>query len=207
MKHKAKGAATETAPGPGGTAAASGAAAGVSGPQGGTDVEAVADEELTPEELAARWEEDAAPPAGPQANFWASLVTLAIGIAAMVLSVQLDLGTPAEPRPGMWPFLVSLVIAVLSVTQLVVGRRGGRDGEKFSKLSWLAAVGFATLLALVALMPLLGFEIPAVLLCFVWMKILGGESWRSSILYSLIIVAAFYAIFILGLQTTIPHLF
>lgn len=164
-------------------------------------------EALTPEELAAQWEDDAPPPAGSVANLAASLVALAIGVGGIALSVGLGLGDPAHPKPGTWPLIVSLVITVLAVAQLVMGRRGGHDGEKFSHLSWFAAIGLLTLAGLVAAMPVAGFEIPAVLLSFVWMKFLGGESWRGSILYSVLIVAAFYAIFILGLGTSIPHLF
>lgn len=163
--------------------------------------------DLTPEELAAEWAADSAPPAGSIANLAASLVAAGIGVAGMVIAVGLGLGTPGEPRPGTWPFIISLIITVLALAQLIVGRRGGMDGEKFSPLSHMAGFGFVTLLAMVWLMPVIGFEIPALLLCFVWMKFLGGETWRSATLYSLLVVAPFYAIFILGLGISIPHLF
>ncbi|WP_235563171.1 tripartite tricarboxylate transporter TctB family protein [Arthrobacter sp. Soil782] len=171
----------------------------------GTDVPGVPD--LTPEGLAAEWAADSPPPSGSTANLAASLVAAGLGVAGMVIAVGLGLGTPGEPRPGTWPFIISLIIAVLALAQLVVGRRGGVDGERFSPLSRMAAFGFVTLLAMVWLMPVIGFEIPALLLCFVWMKFLGGETWRSATLYSVLVVAAFYAIFILGLGTSIPHLF
>lgn len=162
---------------------------------------------LTPEELAAEWAADAAPPAGPVANLAASLVATGVGVAGMVIAVGLGLGSPGRPSPGTWPFVISLVITVLALAQLVIGRRGGQDGEKFSALSRMAGFGFITLLAMVWLMPLIGFEIPSLLLCFIWMKFLGGETWRSATLYSVLVVTAFYAIFILGLGTSIPHLF
>ena len=60
---------------------------------------------------------------------------------------------------------------------------------------------------MVWLMPMIGFEVPALLLCLIWMKFLGGETWRGAIIYSLLVVAAFYGIFILALGTSIPHLF
>jgi hypothetical protein len=164
------------------------------------------DEDLTPEQLAAQWEAEAPPSAGPIANLAASLVAAVLGIVGIVLSVRLGLGTPSQPQPGLWPFIMSLVIAVLGLAQLIVGRKGG-EGEKFSRLSWLVLFGSATLIGLVALMPVIGFEIPSLLLSFIWMKFLGGESWRSAVLYSVLVVAAFYGIFILGLGTTIPHLF
>lgn len=172
---------------------------------GATDVPGIPD--LTPEELAAEWAADSAPPAGPAANLAASLVAAGVGVAGMVVAAGLGLGAPGEPRPGTWPFVISLIITVLALAQLAVGRRGGVDGEKFSPLSRMAGFGFATLLAMVWLMPVIGFEIPSLLLCFVWMKFLGGETWRSASLYSVLVVVSFYAIFILGLGTSIPHLF
>ncbi|MDK1361259.1 tripartite tricarboxylate transporter TctB family protein [Arthrobacter sp. zg-Y1219] len=163
------------------------------------------DDALTPDELAARWEADAPPSAGGTANTVASLVALAIGVVGVVISLGLGLGAPAQPEPGMWPFIVSLVVVVLSAAQVVAGRRGG-DGEKFSRYSLSTLFGFLTLLGLAFLMPVIGFEIPSLLLSLIWMKFLGGETWRSAITYSLLVVAAFYGIFVLGLGTSIPHL-
>lgn len=171
------------------------------------DLELEEAEILTPEQLAAAWAAEAPEPAGPVANLVSSVVAAVLGIAGMALSLKLGLGTPSEPKPGMWPFVVSLIVAVLSVVQAIIGRTGGKDGEKFSVYSWYAAIGFATLIGMVILMPVIGFEIPSVLLCFIWMKWLGGESWRSATMYSILVVAAFYAIFIAALGTTIPRLF
>ena len=58
-----------------------------------------------------------------------------------------------------------------------------------------------------ALMPLIGFELPALVLCVIWMRVLGGETWRSTLVVSAAVVIAFYAIFVLALNTSIPHLF
>jgi hypothetical protein len=162
--------------------------------------------DLTPEQLAELWESEAPPTAGGIANTAASLVAGAVGATGIVLSLQLGLGSPSQPQPGMWPFIMSLVVTVLSLCQLVIGRHGG-DGEKFSRLSLMTLYGFITLVGLVALMPVVGFEIPSLLLSLIWMKFLGGETWRSAVLYSVLVVAAFYGIFILGLGTSIPHMF
>lgn len=164
------------------------------------------EEDLTPEQLSAKWEAEAPPAAGPIANFASSAVAVALGAIGILLSLQLGLGTPSQPQPGLWPFVMSLAITVLGLAQLVIGRRGG-EGEKFSRLSWLVLFGAGTLVGLVALMPVIGFEIPSLLLCIIWMKFLGGETWRAAVFYSVLVIAAFYGIFILGLGTTIPHLF
>jgi hypothetical protein len=149
---------------------------------------------------------DAPPPAGPVANLAACLVTTAVGVAGAVAAVALGLGTPAQPGAGLWPLAVSVAVVVLSLAQALIGRRGG-DGEKFSRYSLLPLAGLATLLGLVALLPVIGFEIPSLLLSLVWMKFLGGESWRSAVLYSALVVGVLYAVFVGALGTNVPHLF
>lgn len=163
-------------------------------------------EELTPEQLAARWEAEGPPPGGRVAHFGSTLVVTAAAAGAAVLSLGLGLGTPQQPAPGMWPFAVSVVAVAIGLAYLVLGRRGG-EGEKFSRESLLPVYGFATLVGLVLLMPVIGFEIPALVLSFTWMKFLGGETWRAATLYSVLVVVAFYLIFVLALGTSVPHLF
>ena len=163
-------------------------------------------DELTPEQLAAQWEEEKPPAAGPLASMASSLVVLGVGIGAIILSVAMGLGTPASPQPGLWPFIISCVMVALGLFQLVLGRHN-RDAEKFTRMSLAPLTGLVTLAAMVALMPLIGFEIPALILCIIWMRFLGGETWRSTLLVSAIVVAAFYGIFVLALGTSIPHLF
>lgn len=171
-----------------------------------SDIQAVGDDAETPEELLALWEEEAPEPAGGIANLVACVLTLVFGIAGMVLSVNLSLGSLTDPAPGFFPFVISLITTVLSAAQIVLGRRGG-DGEKFSRYSATVVWGVISLLVFVAVLPLIGFEIPALLLSFVWMKWLGGESWRSAILCSVLTVVFFYLIFVVALRTQLPHLF
>lgn len=150
--------------------------------------------------------EEAPTPAGPVANLAASLVTTAVGVAGVLGSVALGLGTLARPGAGLWPLAISIAVVVLSLAQVLVGRRGG-DGEKFTRYSWLALIGLGTLLGLVVLLPVIGFEIPALVLSLVWMRFLGGETWRSAVLYSVLVVGVLYAVFVGALGTNVPHLF
>ena len=170
------------------------------------DVLAGPEDDLTPEQLAAQWEEEKPPAAGPLANAASSLVVLGIGVGSLVLSVAMGLGTPEAPQPGLWPFLVSCVMVALALFQLVAGRHN-RDAEKFTRMSMAPVTGLVTLAAMVSLMPVIGFELPALVLCIVWMRFLGGETWRSTLLVSAVVVVSFYGIFVLALNTSIPHLF
>ena len=168
-------------------------------PNGGLD-------ELTPEQLAAQWEEEKPPAAGPLANAASSLAVIAVGLGALVLSLAMGLGSLAAPHPGLWPFIISCVMVALGVFQLIIGRHN-RDAEKFTRMSTAPLTGLVTLAAMVALMPAIGFELPALVLCIIWMRFLGGETWRSTLLVSAVVVAAFYGIFVMALNTSIPHLF
>jgi hypothetical protein len=163
-------------------------------------------DDLTPEQLAAQWEEEKPPAAGALANAASSLVVIGVGAGAAVLSLVMGLGTPDKPQPGLWPFIISCVMVALGLFQLIAGRHN-RDAEKFTRMSGAPLTGLVTLAAMVALMPLIGFELPALALCVIWMRFLGGETWRSTLVVSASVVIAFYGIFVLALGTSIPHLF
>jgi putative tricarboxylic transport membrane protein len=151
--------------------------------------------------------EEHRPPAGGRAyQLVPAAVTLAIGVAGAVLAYGYGLGTLRRPGAGLWPFAVSLVIAVLSLVLLGVGRHL-RDSEKFSRTSMLVLAGLVTFVGLGVLIPMIGFELPALALCVVWLRFLGGESWRSTAAVSVVTVAAFYLLFLYALSIPLPHLF
>jgi putative tricarboxylic transport membrane protein len=147
------------------------------------------------------------PPAGGLAyQLVPALVTLAIGAVGAILSYGYGLGTLRRPGAGLWPFAVSLVIVVLSLILLAVGRHL-QDSEKFMRASLLVLAGVGTFVGLGLLIPLMGFELPALALSVVWLRFLGGESWRSTVVVSVATVAAFYLLFLYALSIPLPHLF
>ena len=56
------------------------------------------------------------------------------------------------------------------------------------------------------MLPSVGFEIPAIVLSIVWLRFLGGESWRSTIVIAVATTAAFYLLFLYALKIPLPHL-
>lgn len=149
---------------------------------------------------------DERPPAGGAAyQIVAAVVVLVLGLGAAVLAHGYGLGSLRRPGPGLWPFAVSILIVALAVVLLVIGRTLD-DAEKFTKASFLVLAGGATFVGLGLLMPTIGFEIPAVALCIVWLRFLGGETWRSTIVIALCTTAAFYLLFLYGLRISLPHL-
>jgi putative tricarboxylic transport membrane protein len=157
------------------------------------------------EALQAELAEDRPPHAGPWSQLGAAVVAGVIGVGGLIGSLALGLGRLTQPGPGLWPFVVSVVVTVLAVALAVVGRHG-TDTEKFSRSSVLTAVAVLSLIVFAAVLPLIGFEIPSLLLAFVWLRFLGKESWVSSVVISVGTIAAFYVLFVLLLQIPLPRL-
>jgi hypothetical protein len=146
------------------------------------------------------------PAAGPLENAIVAAGVIALGVAALIGSGSLGVGSARVPDSGTWPLLISLLLVVLGVGLLAAARQT-TDAERFTRTSWLVAAGLATMVVFVLLIGVIGFEIPAALLAFVWLRFLGGEGWRSSVVVSLAVVVAFYVIFVGALSVPIPHLF
>jgi hypothetical protein len=156
-------------------------------------------------EVARELADERPPEGGPVYQVVAAVVVLTLGLGAATLAYGYGLGSLQRPGPGLWPFAVSVVIAVLGVVLLVIGRRLD-DAEKFTKASFLVLAGGATFVGLGLMLPSVGFEIPAVLLCIIWLRFLGGESWRSTIVIALVTTAVFYLLFLYALKIPLPHL-
>lgn len=156
-------------------------------------------------EVAADLEDERPPHAGPTTQVVAALVTTGIGVFGLVASWGYGIGKLTHPGPGLWPFTVSVIITVLSLGLLVTGRHA-TDTEKFTRSSLLALYGVVTLLGLALLLPVIGFEVPSLLVMLIWTRLLGRETWRMSILVSVLTVAAFYALFVLALAIPLPRL-
>ena len=146
------------------------------------------------------------PVAGRLTDVVVGVAVVGLGVAALLGSLALGVGSPRAPGTGTWPFLVSIVLVVLGIGLLAMTGRT-RDAERFTGAARLVLAGLATMIAFVAVISVIGFEIPAALLMFVWLKFLGGESWRASIVTSLATVVAFYIVFVGLLAVPIPHMF
>ena len=161
------------------------------------------------EEAAERIEEEAEhrpPPAGPVTNLVVATIVIAFGAAALVGAMSLGAGSAGSPGSGTWPLILSVTIIVLGLGLLLTARNTA-DTERFTHSTWQVVAGLATMVVFVAVIDVIGFEIPAGLLAFVWLRFLGGESWRMSVIASIGMVVAFYLIFVAALSVPIPHLF
>ena len=146
------------------------------------------------------------PVAGRVTDVVVGIAVVGLGVAALLGSLALGVGSARAPGTGTWPLLVSVALVVLGIGLLAMTGRT-RDAERFTGAAWLVLAALATMIAFVAVVGVIGFEIPAVLLMFAWLRFLGGESWRTSIITSLATVVAFYVVFVGLLAVPIPHMF
>jgi hypothetical protein len=146
------------------------------------------------------------PLAGRVTDVVVGIAVVGLGVAALLGSLALGVGSARTPGTGTWPLMVSIALVVLGLGLLALTGRT-RDAERFSGASWLVLAGLVTMIAFVAVVGVIGFEIPATLLMFVWLRFLGRESWRMSIITSLATVVAFYIVFVGLLAVPIPHMF
>lgn len=145
------------------------------------------------------------PRAGRAARLAGGVVPLLLGLVAVAASLRLGVGDPRDPGPGLWPLLASLAIVACAVT-LLMTERGQHDYEKYTRGAMLNMLGIASLVAYALLMPAVGFEVVTVVVSGFWLKVLGGESWRTTIIMSVGLTAALYVLFILLLGAPLPRL-
>lgn len=158
------------------------------------------------EELVAQWEDEKPPASGPVTNVATGALVALLGVAGVIGSRSLGVGSASEPAPGTWPLVVSIALVVLGVL-LVARARAAGFGERFNVNSWGVVAGLASMIAFTLLIGQIGFEIPAALLAFFWLKVLGNETWRSSVIGAVLMPVVFYLIFVTALSTNIPHRF
>lgn len=144
--------------------------------------------------------------AGPATNLAVAAVVTALGGAALAGALALGAGRPAQPGPGAWPALLGGALMLLGIA-LALRARATDDAERFTRAALSVLAALASMAVFVAAVGVIGFEIPAALLAFVWLRLLGRESWRVSVTVSLGLVVALYLLFVGALDVTIPHLF
>lgn len=133
----------------------------------------------------------------------AGVVPILLGVAAIWLAGDLEFGTLTNPGPGLWPTVVSVLLVATGVVVIV---RAKNDTEAFTKGAAVVVIGAVSLAVAAFLFELVGFEIPTVLLLVLWLTVFGRESWRISVIVSVLATAAAYVVFIVGLGVPLPHL-
>ena len=133
----------------------------------------------------------------------AGVVAAAIGILTAFAARDLGLGSLTAPGPGLWPLVVGLVLAISGAAVAV---RPGDDAEPIGRDAWIVVVACLSLALYTLVIEIVGFEVPTLLLLAFWLRGLGRESWRTTVLVSVGATVVVWVVFILVFGVALPHL-
>lgn len=150
-----------------------------------------------------------------QKDFVAGLLLILIGLAFAVGATDYSFGTAVRPGPGYFPFGLGIILALLGIVVLLsalTGKRTGRtgrtdctDGDPVGRIPWrplLCVVGAIVFFGVA--LPRLGFFISLPVMIVLTSAGSREFSWRDALLNAAVLTLASYAIFIYGLQLTMP---
>lgn len=134
-----------------------------------------------------------------------SLAAMAIGLFFLLQALKLNIGTLSNPGAGLWPLVLSAVLIVSSASSL---RRGNdaqeEEGEGLAIGTWHAVLGAASIALFILMFEHMGLTVPSFLLLLFWMRALGKEQWRSSVVAALAFTVFSVVVFVWGIDAPFP---
>ncbi len=141
-----------------------------------------------------------------QKDLVSGIALIAVGAAFAIGATNYSFGTAIRPGPGYFPFGLGIILAILGLFVLFEAyTRDRKNGDPIGAIPW------RPLICVVGAIVFFGFFLPKLgfLISFPIMIIItsaGGRefTWKDAVLNAFILTAMSYAIFIYGLQLTIP---
>jgi putative tricarboxylic transport membrane protein len=117
---------------------------------------------------------------------------------------HLGVGTWRKPGSGFLSFYVGMVLGILALVVLFeAGEAKPRPGKGHG--SWRgSSFSFLSLLGYVVLLKPLGFIPTTFLFMLFLIKGVEGKTWRAAVLTALLVTAAAYGLFDIGLKSSLP---
>jgi putative tricarboxylic transport membrane protein len=139
-----------------------------------------------------------------------ALCFLALGIAYLIGSLDLRLGSATSPGPGLYPFFVGLTLLAITVPLFLLSlkTKEPRQGEEEAfprgkDLKRVVALASMFIFFAVLLKPL-GYWICSTVLMGASLKLLGMRSGKKIIVISVLTTAISYLLFVSILKVPIP---
>jgi putative tricarboxylic transport membrane protein len=138
---------------------------------------------------------------------WAGLLGLLLSAGYLHVALDLPMGALDEPGAGLFPILVSAIMAFASAAAMWEGYKAptseaielptGGDSARLVKLVLLLSAYFVAI-------PWLGYSVSSLIFCILLIRLLSDTNWMRSILYSIIMTAVVYIVFIYLLKVPMP---
>lgn len=141
-----------------------------------------------------------------QRDFWSGLMFIAVGLGFALGATNYSFGVSARPGPGYFPFGLGLLMAVLGGMVLFRALTvETEDGEPVGAFAWKPLIIIIASIALFGLLlPRLGMIITLPLLVVMSASASDEFKLKEALLNAVILTVGSWAIFIYGLNLTIP---
>ena len=136
-------------------------------------------------------------------NLMGGLVPLAIGLCAIVGSVQLNIGKLNDPGAGMWPLILAVVLTVSSIILLLTDSKKDYR-EKFVSQSRNVLYAVIAIVLFILLFVRVGVEICSFILLIYFIRFIGNESWKMTIGCAIGVTVMVSVVFVLMLKIPLP---
>lgn len=145
---------------------------------------------------------------GNQKDFWSGILFVTIGLGCAIAALILyPLGSAADPGPGYFPLGLGVLLASLGSVVVAGSLRRHREGQvTIGRLAWrpLIVVSGAVLL-FGLLLPRLGLFVALPVLVIASSLATSEFRWREVLLNAIALTALCFAIFVWGLDLTLPR--
>jgi Tripartite tricarboxylate transporter TctB family len=139
---------------------------------------------------------------GPR-DFWAGVLFISLGIAAIVISSNYSLGTAARMGPGYFPRILGILLIVLGS---IIALRGVRiNGEAIPVWKWrplLVVLGSVVLFG--AIVHSMGMLISTVILIVTASAASHEFRWKEALMIGIGLAVVCVGVFVVGLKIILP---
>jgi drug/metabolite transporter (DMT)-like permease len=141
-----------------------------------------------------------------QKDFVSGIALITVGVIFTIGATNYNFGSSIRPGPGYFPFGLGIILAILGLIILFGAFTTKRqDGDPIGEIPWRALICIAGALAFFGyFLPRLGFLISFPIMIVITSAGSSEFTWKDALLNAFILTALSYAIFIYGLQLTIP---
>lgn len=133
-----------------------------------------------------------------------ALVFLALGVFIVLGTRKLHVGSFFRPGPGLFPLSLGIILILLSTISFFVS-----NPDKLPKLSWAlfprnVIYVIVLLFAYRFSLPFLGYSFSTLILFMFLLKVVAGQKWLPTMLWSVLITAISNVLFIQWLGVAFP---
>jgi putative tricarboxylic transport membrane protein len=139
-------------------------------------------------------------------DMWAGFFFAFFGIAVVIGSLGLPLGTPLDPQPGFFPLLAGVFLSGLSIVHLArvfLKRKGSSKMQAFGAV-WRPAFLIAGLFIYTFILDPVGYVIATIFLSVIILRILESKSWWKLVTISVAASIGTYVLFDRIMGVTLP---